>query len=109
MSDKFKTDMTTEEFIEYIRRCPKQFITELPDKMEKYIAERKIVDVLKTIHKTPITWIPDTMTDETKLRMDYAMRIIERHAPSAATNAEHLVDYALECTDQLMDRIKKGI
>lgn len=100
--------MTTEQFIEYIRRCPKQFIVELPDKMEKYIEERKLSDTLKRMHNLPVTWDTEVMNSETKTRMDNAMRIIERHAPSAVTNAEHLVDYALECADQLMDRIKKG-
>lgn len=36
MKDKFNTSMTPQELIAYIRKCPKQYLEELPAKVESW-------------------------------------------------------------------------
>ena len=117
--DPFNTEMSVEELINYIKRCPKQFVSELPDKLEKYIQsriipvatlERKIYSneeveaALSKMKASPL--IPIQSPDE-QLRTEIATSIMVKHAPHAAMNMELLADYCVEGADELIKRLKR--
>lgn len=133
MSDKFKTDMTIEELVNYIRWCPKQFVGALPDKLQKYLECRVDINIkylvdsgvyvrpanpllleqhnkeeielaVKQIRNSPL--IPIQSPDE-QLRTEIATQIMVKHAPHSAMNMEMLADYCVEGADELLKRLKR--
>jgi len=119
MSDHFKLEMSITELVAYIKRTPKKFEQELPDKLEKYIQsriipvatlERKIYSneeveaALSKMKASPL--IPIQSPDE-QLRTKIATSIMVKHAPHAAMNMELLADYCVEGADELIKRLKR--
>jgi hypothetical protein len=103
--DKFSTEMTAQELVEYIRRTPKKFSGELPDKMEKWLNSKLIeLDKIDKELNVPPIWQD---SEENKLKMEYVFRIIERHAPHVAMEPKVLVDYAIELTDEFLTQTRK--
>lgn len=110
--DKFREDMTTEEMVEYIRRCPKQFVQELPEKLDKWswkLLENKTGLTKESFSGGFVTSedTPQINSEEDKIRTEIATRILIRHAPAATINPESLADYCVEAADELLKRLKR--
>lgn len=103
MSDRFTTEMNIEELMQYIRRTPKAFANELPDKLEKWINARMI----ELDHAMKETHIVSEDPSKIKERQEYIFRIVERHAPHTAMDPKLLVDYAIEITDEFLTQTNK--
>lgn len=113
MSDRFSTEMTLEELVEYIRRTPKKFSGELPEKMEKWM-NAKIIE-LEEIKKQALSHhsivteeypLPSADQQRHEEIKEHAFRIIERHAPHVAMEPKTLVDYAFEITEEFFTQLK---
>lgn len=103
--DKFREDMTTEEMVEYIRRTPKQYVSELPDKLEKWHSFKKLK--VLDIDFAPGNSLSTIAVPEDKVRREIATKILIRHAPAATINPESLADYCVEAADELLKRLKR--
>ncbi len=98
--DKFSTEMTITELLDYIRRTPKKFEHELPDKLEKWNKQR----ILEAAYNSELA--PVTKSEEDNIRLEIATKIMVRHAPSSSMNIELLADYCVEGADALINRLK---
>lgn len=96
--------MTPEEFINYIRRTPKQFVAQLPAKLEDWWKDKALKIALDKLQESPVFVIAE---EDLPLRKEVATRIMVRHAPHSAMNMEQLADYCVEGADELIKRLKR--
>lgn len=99
--------MKTEEMIEYIRKTPKQYLTELPDKLQKWTRRQNAVQSFLEIGKQNLNPIVDFPDPNEQIRLEIATKILVRHAPAATINPESLADYCVEAADELLKRLKR--
>ncbi len=109
MSDKFNTEMTIEQLVEYIRRCPKQFVSELPDKLEKYLNAKLIacanrVEEQTILNHLQLVKVPD---ERKALRTDMTLKILANQNIHITTTPEHLAEYVVSLADAIIDNLER--
>lgn len=103
MSDNFKIEMSITELVAYIRKTPRKFEHELPDKLEKWVNKHisdyeRITEELKTNKETP---------ERKALRTDMALKILGNQNIHITTSPEHLAEYVVSLADAMLDQLEK--
>ena len=109
MSDKFKTDISVEELIAYIKRTPAKWAAELPTKIQSWVDHRTSVGVVvdspasytnqegrRKISSEEIEAIKKQIVVEVSIKLATGMQ-----------SPKDTVDYALEVSEEVIKRLEE--